>query len=279
MVDRIWKQTNDILELYEIRQSGELNSIVRRVVGDVEEESASGAGATTPPPSLATHFLLFLVFPSLLTHFYSLALYLLLFSTSSSHLLRGRTLSALPRGVVPCATRTVWPAMSNPAYLPTEIVVYIAQAIYEEFDDLKPRRLSQSTLYNCCLVSRQWYSAAVAFLYKRPLLTRGGSFAQFTKTVCPPYAARKKVKVDLGSLVQWLDLSHLVHESTPSVMGRLLNRTQSGLRVFIAPTTSFSYVYSISKVGPSPMLIYYLCFPVRTVFQPCQNVSSFTTSI
>lgn len=121
-------------------------------------------------------------------------------------------------------------------HLPTEIVVLIVSfAATDEDDDAR----RQSTMYACCLVSRRWYSAAVAFLYERPRLDKGLSFKKFTDTVCPPIAARKS-KLNLGNLVRRLDLSGLVHHSTNSLTARLLGRVRENLEVFIAPSVSFA---------------------------------------
>lgn len=125
-------------------------------------------------------------------------------------------------------------------HLPTEILVQIASLILEEGveDDVLG---FQSTLHSFCLVSRQWYSAGIEFLYRHPQLARGNSFSLFTNTVCPPIRSRER-KVDLGSLVQDLDLSGLVHHSSNSLTARLLGRVKKNLKRFTAPRVSFSYV-------------------------------------
>lgn len=123
----------------------------------------------------------------------------------------------------------------HPVHLPTEVLILIVS--FAASDKNECRR--QSTLYACCLVSHQWYSAAIAFLYKRPRLYRGRAFQKFTNTVCPPIAARKS-KLNLGSLVRRLDLSGLVHHSSNSLTARLLGRTRENLEAFIAPSVSFA---------------------------------------
>jgi hypothetical protein len=47
--------------------------------------------------------------------------------------------------------------------------------------------------------------------------------------------------VDLGSLVQVLDLTGLVHHSSNSLTARLLGRVKKSLKIFAAPRVSFSY--------------------------------------
>ncbi|CAG8176259.1 unnamed protein product [Penicillium salamii] len=129
--------------------------------------------------------------------------------------------------------------LSRCVHLPTEVLIQIASAILDEWpEDDTP--VYQSTLHDFCLVSRQWYSAGIGFLYHRPQLARGNSFTQFANTVCPPLRAKDR-KVDLGSLVQVLDLSGLVHHSSNSITARLLGRVKKNLKSFIAPRISFAF--------------------------------------
>lgn len=122
---------------------------------------------------------------------------------------------------------------SRHIHVPTEIVVQIVS--YVAGDELE----RQKTLYACCLVSRQWYSAAIAFLYERPRVDSGISFQRFTETISPPIGVRKN-KLNLGSFVHRLNLSHLVHHSSNSLTARLLGRIKENLEIFIAPTLTFS---------------------------------------
>ncbi|KAL3468434.1 hypothetical protein BJX64DRAFT_245914 [Aspergillus heterothallicus] len=117
-------------------------------------------------------------------------------------------------------------------HLPTEIVVQIVA-------DVASDRSAQRSLYACCLVSRQWYSCAITFLYKNPQLGTGNSFARFTNTISPPIGVRKS-KWNLGSLVHKLDLSTLVHHSSPSLTARLLGKVKDNLEVLSAPRASFA---------------------------------------
>ncbi|KAL2816790.1 hypothetical protein BDW59DRAFT_136215 [Aspergillus cavernicola] len=120
-----------------------------------------------------------------------------------------------------------------PIYLPTEIVVQIVAVVAaDEF-------ARQPTLYACCLVSRQWYSCAIALLYEKPQIDTGFGFTKFTKMISPPIGARKS-KWNLGALVHKLDLSSLVHHSSPSLTARLLGRVKDNLEIFYAPRASFA---------------------------------------
>lgn len=132
---------------------------------------------------------------------------------------------------------------SHHIHLPTEIIVLTVSFAASDEDDARRQR----SMYACCLLSRQWYSAAIEFLYERPRLDRGLSFKKFTDTVCPPIAARKS-KLNLGSLVRRLDLSGLVHHSSNSLTARLLGRIRANLEVFIAPSVSFAWVFKATEV-------------------------------
>lgn len=128
---------------------------------------------------------------------------------------------------------------SRKAYLPTEIVLQIVAFIVAD------ESCRQKTLHAVCLVSRQWYSVAIAPLYAKPHFGTGRAFERFTDTICPPIGVRRS-KLHLGSLVHRLDLSGLVHHSSNSLTARLLGRVKENLEIFIAPTVSFSYVSLIS---------------------------------
>lgn len=92
----------------------------------------------------------------------------------------------------------------------------------------------QKTFHSFCLVSRQWYSVGISYLYDFPQLWQGNKFAQFTNTVSPPHGVTKS-KVDLGSLVKVLHLGYLVHQSSNSQTSRLISRVKARLITFIAP--------------------------------------------
>ncbi|KAL4881135.1 hypothetical protein BJY04DRAFT_66469 [Aspergillus karnatakaensis] len=120
-----------------------------------------------------------------------------------------------------------------PIHLPTEIVVQILDEVAaDEF-------ARQRDLHACCLVSRQWYTCAISLLWETPRINTGFSFSRFAQTISPPLGARKS-KWNLGELVHKLDLSALVHHSSPSLTARLLGRVKQNLEVFIAPRASFA---------------------------------------
>lgn len=127
-------------------------------------------------------------------------------------------------------------------YLPTEIVLLIAQKLdskakrepYEE--NFRPR---QHAFYNFCLVSRQWYSVGVGFLYECPLFLAGNAFEKFADTICSSRDSRKG-NVDFGSLVKTFTMAGLVHHSSNSLTARLLSRMKKNLIIFIAPRVSFA---------------------------------------
>jgi F-box-like len=118
--------------------------------------------------------------------------------------------------------------------LPTEIILQIVTILAED----RPRS-RQATLYSCCLISRQWYSVTIPFLYEEPCFIAGDAYTKFTATVSPPLSAYKR-RNNLGSLVRHLDMSPLVHHSSNSVTARLLGRVRENLEIFTAPTMSFS---------------------------------------
>lgn len=120
-------------------------------------------------------------------------------------------------------------------YIPTEIILQVVSLIDRSLSGQE----RQKTLYNVCLVSHQWYSAALTFLYSRPRLEKGNSYRNFTAVLCPPAGAPKTSK-DLGSLVRRLDLSRLVHHSSNSMTARLIGRVKESMEVFIAPAAGFS---------------------------------------
>ena len=140
--------------------------------------------------------------------------------------------------------------MTAPVHLPTEVIVLIV--LFVAADDRFPLS-RQRSLHACCLVSRQWSSAAISFLYENPQIGSGLAFKKFTETVSPPIAARKS-KWNLGAFVRRLDLSGLVHNSSNSLTARLLGRVKENLEVFIAPRFSFAYAPAVSLFIPSCIL-------------------------
>ena len=138
------------------------------------------------------------------------------------------------------ATTTTTTRPSEPIFIPTEIVLQIVS----QLDQTLRGHERQQTLYNICLVSHQWYSAALSFLYSRPRLEKGNAYRKFTDVLCPPAGLPKTTGAmnskDLGALVRRLDLSRLVHHSSNSMTARLIGRVKENLELFIAPAAGFS---------------------------------------
>lgn len=127
-------------------------------------------------------------------------------------------------------------------HLPTEILLLVAQFLWIWEIDEAPDDwvfLRQRAFHSFCLVSRQWYSVGIGFLYQSPFFPAGNSFTKFANTLCPPRGARK-TKTDLGPLVKTLNMGGLVHHSTNSLTARLLSQTKKNLLVFVAPRVSFA---------------------------------------
>lgn len=129
------------------------------------------------------------------------------------------------------AASTTPPPKQTAVHLPPEIIIHILSYI--------PRRpSSQSTLYSCCLLSRQWYAVAVHRLYHSPCIT-GKNFKKFVATICPSVNAHVR-KSDLADLVRRLDMGSLVHDGSKSLTARLLGRVKVMLEEFVAPQASFA---------------------------------------
>lgn len=119
------------------------------------------------------------------------------------------------------------------AYLPTDILLTVMSYVSSSPD-------SQVTLAACCLVCRQWYSAAIEYLYHTPQIT-GSNFNAFARSICPDFRSRSR-RSDLGQLVHRFDMKMLVHESSNSLTTRLLGRMKDTLELYRAPMASFTYV-------------------------------------
>jgi len=140
--------------------------------------------------------------------------------------LPSRPLSGADRAIL-----TTPPPQQTAVQLPPEIIIHILSYI--------PRRPStQSTFYSCCLLSRQWYAAAVHRLYHTPYI-RGKNFKQFVTTICPSVNAHVR-KSDLAELMRRLDMGNLVHDGSKSLTARLLGRVKPMLEEFVAPQASFA---------------------------------------
>jgi F-box-like len=124
------------------------------------------------------------------------------------------------------------PRGGSPVHLPTELVL----AIFSLFPH---GHVSQSTLYACLLVCRQWYGAGVAHLYHTPHLTPS-NFMRFVATVIP-MSSKSCVRGDqLAGFVRRLDMSRLVHDGKKCVTAKLLGRMKGGLEEFLAPAATFA---------------------------------------
>lgn len=116
------------------------------------------------------------------------------------------------------------------SHLPVEIIGNIVQHIAHS-------ARSTPILWSCCLVSRDWYRAAVPYLYRYPRLVNK-NFDLFTRTLCPPISAHVR-KVGLEGFVQRLDMGSLAYESSNSLTARLIGRVAQSLKYFVAPPVSF----------------------------------------
>lgn len=119
--------------------------------------------------------------------------------------------------------------------LPTEL-------LQQTFSSLKDGSDSQRNFWACCLVSRQWYSAAVPFLYERPCLY-GGNFEDFIYTVCSPGSRSRRRNAaarEFALYIKHLDMGRLAYESSNSITARLIGSLKGGLESFVAPAKTFS---------------------------------------
>ena len=119
----------------------------------------------------------------------------------------------------------------EPIYLPDEILVQILEYTSHASS-------AQKTLASCCLLSRQWYDAALPLLYRHPRLY-GNNYDLFVRAICPSINLHVR-KSPLSELVKVLDMGHLVHQGSRSMTARLLGRTKGNLEEFVAPQASFA---------------------------------------
>lgn len=113
-------------------------------------------------------------------------------------------------------------------------VWYIAERD-EEGDALLPR---QRRMYNFCLVSRQWYSAGISYLYACPELRTGETLEKFTRTVTQPVCNSARSDVEFGLMVYILKLGHFVDRDYDSLTAPLLSSAKQNLISFVAPQSS-----------------------------------------
>nr|QEJ80713.1 F-box domain-containing protein [Teratosphaeria gauchensis] len=117
-----------------------------------------------------------------------------------------------------------------PVYLPEEILIEILEYVARSSE-------SQQTLASCCLLSHQWYSAAVPLLYARPFIS-GHNYDPFARTIIT--SLNLKVRDSpLAKLIRGLNMASLVHQGSKSSTARLLSRTKDNLEEFVAPVATF----------------------------------------
>jgi hypothetical protein len=124
---------------------------------------------------------------------------------------------------------TTW--TGEPIYLPDEVIIQIIE--YLAYD-----HGAQQSLASVCLLSRQWYSAGLPYLYRYPDLY-GPNFDKFYLAICPSKNLHIRYS-RFSKLVKVLDMSRLVHQSSKSATARLLGRTKDSLEQFRAPQASFA---------------------------------------
>ncbi|KAL8692927.1 MAG: hypothetical protein Q9224_003861 [Gallowayella concinna] len=124
--------------------------------------------------------------------------------------------------------------------LPTELLFQIVTYVHG-FSS------AQRDLWAMTIVSRSWYAAAITPLYSKPDIS-GKNFNLFVRTLCPSINAHIR-KTSFSSMVEELDMSSLVHDSSKSLTSRILGRLKDGLQAFIAPQSSFGIncLASLSK--------------------------------
>ncbi|KAI1007512.1 hypothetical protein K3495_g721 [Podosphaera aphanis] len=158
--------------------------------------------------------------------------------------------------------------MAHEVLLPVEIITQIVGSIPCDASN-------QPALWACSLVSRTWYQASIGLLYLRPYLN-GGNFDLFVKTICPSKNAHIRAS-PLSSLVQILDMGELGHNSSRSLMARLIGRLKGNLREFLAPQVSFS-VNSFAALSKCKKLRYLdlslvsASISTRRLFQAIQSL-------
>ncbi|KAK3071843.1 hypothetical protein LTR53_007905 [Teratosphaeriaceae sp. CCFEE 6253] len=121
-----------------------------------------------------------------------------------------------------------------PIYLPDEILL----AILTHVAFSSHRRVAQTTLASCTLLSHQWFRAATPLLYAHPHLY-GHNFAPFAAAICPSINLHVRPS-PLAELVKTLNMASMVHQINRTATARLLGRTKGNLEEFVAPQASFA---------------------------------------
>lgn len=122
----------------------------------------------------------------------------------------------------------------NVTHLPAEVLDIIIQHIQLH----RSRRVAQRDLWSCCLISQEWYAVTIKHLYEAPLLLPR-NFPEFARTLSPALSSRVR-QIGLEKFVEHLDMGIIAYESQKSTTSRLLSRTKTSLRSFVAPAVSFS---------------------------------------
>lgn len=122
----------------------------------------------------------------------------------------------------------------NVTQLPAEIIEIIIQHIRLH----RSARATQRDIWSCCLVAQSWYAVAIKHLYEAPLLLPK-NFTEFSRTLSPALSSRTR-RIGLEDLVEHLDMGMIAYESQKSTTSRLLSRSKTSLKSFVAPAVSFS---------------------------------------
>jgi hypothetical protein len=114
------------------------------------------------------------------------------------------------------------PGKKDAVHLPSEILSAIISFV-------KLQEKPQKTLHSCCLVSRSWYSVAVAPLYESPCLEIKNC-TLFVRTICPSKNVLS-FESRVSEYVRTLNLSIRARESDTK---KLLHRREGKPGVFVA---------------------------------------------
>lgn len=191
-----------------------------------------------------------------------------------------------PQGLEKMATLSLRPAQplvnepvshgyhsEGPAYLPDEIILDILGYVCRD-------QHAQQTLHTCCLLSHQWFEAAVPFLYARPHLY-GKNFDPFVRAICPSINLHVR-KSPLSELVKVLNMGNLVHQGSKSLTARLLGRTKASLEEFVAPQASFAIncypaLSKCSKLRALDLSLVSESASLQTLFNTVRHLENLTT--
>ncbi|TKA62667.1 hypothetical protein B0A55_10061 [Friedmanniomyces simplex] len=137
-------------------------------------------------------------------------------------------------GTIQTTTDTAPSWTAPPTYLPDEILLQILSHLATTTSP----STAQLTLASCCLLSHQWYAAALPLLYAHPRLY-GQNFDPFVRAICPSINLHVRAS-PLAKLVKSLNMASMVHQVSRTSTARLLGRTKEGLEEFVAPQASFA---------------------------------------